>query len=249
MHAVVLIAVVLLITPPLVTAVAERYGLSARQALESGLLLAQTSEFSLVVALQGLVLGQLAPGTFTVIALVTAATMVLTPFYATDVVTWRLLRYHPVRRSPQELEPPKDHVLLLGCGENGMPLLETLYAAGANVLVVDDDPAVISQLREGDIPCIRGDGSDFDVLRRAGARDARLIISTIRRPLDNEPVLRYVPGVRVLVRVFEAGDAVRIRALGGTPILYSEAAAEDFLKWYASADQVGIERERRIRAR
>jgi monovalent cation:H+ antiporter-2, CPA2 family len=249
LHAIVLIAVVVLITPPLVTAIAERYGLSARQALESGLLLAQTSEFSLVVALQGLVLGQLASGTFTVIALVTATTMVLTPFVATDGVTWRLLRYHPVRRSPQEIVPPRGHVLLLGCGENGMPLLETLYAAGADVLVVDDDPAIIRQLREGEIPCIRGDGSDFDVLRRAGARDARLIISTIRRPLDNEPVLRYVEGVRVLVRVFEESDADRIRGLGGTPILYSEAAAEDFMRWFDAAEEVGIEHERRTRPR
>jgi Kef-type K+ transport system membrane component KefB len=248
-HVLTLTAIVLLITPPLVTAVAERYGLSARQSLESGLLLAQTSEFSLVVALQGLVLGQLGQGTFTVIALLTAITMMLTPLSSTDRVTLWLLRFHPLRRAPGERTAPRDHVLLLGCGENGMPLLETLYAAGTEVFVVDDDPAIIRQLREGEIPCVRGDGSDPDVLRRAGARDARLIISTIRRPLDNEQVLQHAQGVPVLVRVFEDGDADRIRALGGTPIVYSAAAAEDFLAWYTSAASVGVDRERRMRSR
>jgi Kef-type K+ transport system membrane component KefB len=248
-HALLFIALVLIVTPPLVTAVAERFGLSARSALESGLLLSQTSEFSIVVALQGLVLGQLTQGTFTVIALVTAITMVLTPFFATDRVTWWLLRFHPTSGAPEPASPPRDHVLLLGCGENGMPLLETLTAAGIDVVAVDDDPAVIAQLQQGDIHAIRGDGSDYSVLRRAGARDARLIISTIRRPLDNETVLDYAVGVKVIVRVFEAEEAERLRALGATPVLYSEAAAENFLRWYREAHRVGLERERRVRTR
>ncbi|MDQ3555891.1 MAG: cation:proton antiporter [Gemmatimonadota bacterium] len=249
LRALVLAAVVILVTPPLVTIVAERFGVSARPALESGLLLAQASEFSLVVGLQGLVLGQIDSEVFTVIALITALTMTLTPFVATDRVTWRLLRFHPSRRQVSIKAPPRDHVLLLGCGENGMPLLETLTLAGHEVVVVDDDPAVIARLREGDVRCIRGDGSDLQVLRQAGAEHARVVISTVRRPLDNELLLRHARGVPVIARVFDPLEAERIRALGGTPILYSEAAAEDFLTWLDQAAEVGIEQERRARPR
>ncbi len=248
-HSLVFIALLLLLTPPLVTVVAERTGLSARPAIESGLLLAQASEFSLIVGLQGLATGQIAPGVFTVIALVTVLTMILTPFVATDRVTWRLMALHPLRQQATVERPPEDHILLLGCGDNGMPLLETLVSAGHEVLVVDDDPAVIQRLREGDIPCIRGDGADFEVLEAAKARSARIIISTMRRPGDNAPMLEYVRDVPVLVRVFDPDDAERIRALGGTPVLYSRAAAEDFLKWLAQAEQVGLARERRQRPR
>jgi len=35
----------------------------------------------------------------------------------------------------------------------------------------------------------------------------------------------------VVIRVFEEEDAAWIRALGGTPVLYSEAAAEGLLLW------------------
>jgi Kef-type K+ transport system membrane component KefB len=250
-HALLFGLVVVVVTPPLVTAIAERYGLSARSALESGLLLAQCSEFSLVVALQGLVAGHIGPGVFTVIALVTGVTMVLTPFYATDGVTWSLLRFHPVRRAAtRSPTAPEGHVLLLGCGENGMPLLETLHSAGVHVVVVDDDPAVIAQLREADIHAVRGDGSDWSVLHSAGAQRARLIVSTIRRPLDNEAVLRYARGVPTLVRVFEDIEAARIEELGGQAIIYSEAAADDFLRWYEQAMAGGgIEQERRTRPR
>jgi monovalent cation:H+ antiporter-2, CPA2 family len=175
--------------------------------------------------------------------------MILTPILATDRMTWRLMRYHPLRKEPSQEEPMREHILLLGCGDNGMPLLETLITSGNDVLVVDDDPTVIERLREGDVRAIRGDGSDFDILRSASARDARLIISTMRRPKDNFGMLKYVEGVPVLVRVFDPIEAEEIRSRGGTPIIYSEAAAQDFLQWLDQAEEVGIERERRIRPR
>ncbi len=232
LQALLLALLVIVLTPPVVVAVAERGGLSARSAIEAGLLLSQTSEFSLVVGLQALVLGHIGSNVFTIIALVTVITMILTPFIATDPVTRLLMRIHPLRREDRVHVPPAGHVLLLGCGDNGMPLLETLLAAGHEVLVVDDDPAVIRRLREGDVPCIRGDGSDPEVLAGAGADRARIIVSTLRRPADNLPVLDRVGRVPVIARVFDPIMADRIRERGGTPVVYAEAAARDFLRWF-----------------
>jgi Kef-type K+ transport system membrane component KefB len=229
--------VVLLITPLLVTAVAERAGFSARPGIEAGLLLSQTSELSLVVGLQGLVFGQIDHGVFTIIVVVTVATMALTPFMASDRVVWRLMHYHPLRGERQRFEPPEGHVLLLGTGETGMPLLETIVATGHTVLVVDDDPATIWRLRDADIPCVRGDASDADVLLRAGIERAALILSTVRRPEDNRTVLRLAGSTPTLVRVFEPADAEWIREMGGTPVLYSAAAAEEFLRWFEKTRQ------------
>jgi Kef-type K+ transport system membrane component KefB len=240
-----LTALVILFTPLLVTAIAERSGLSSRPAIESGLLLAQTSEFSLVVALQGLVLGHVDGAVFRIVAFVTVVTMVLTPFISTDRVTWRLMRLYPKRRRNELNIDASGHILLLGCGENGMPLLETLIASGRQVVVVDDDPVIIDRLREGEVDCIRGDGTDLEVLKAVRAREAKLIISTVRRPSENDAVLSYTSGIPLIARVFEPAEAEMIRARGGTPILYSEAAAVDFLAWLDQADAVGITRERR----
>lgn len=231
-QALVLAAVVIVATPLLVIAVAERAGFSARPAIESGLLLSQTSEISLVVGLQGLMLGQINQDAFTVLALVTVSTIVLTPFLASDPIVRRLLALHPVYGSSVPVEAHEDHVLLLGCGAGGMPLLETLLATGHDVVVIDDDPEIIEELRRGDVACIRGDASDPEVLRSAGAARAKVISSTIRRPRDNEQLLRSVQGVPVMVRVFEDDDAQWVEKLGGTPILYSEEAAKDFSSWF-----------------
>jgi Kef-type K+ transport system membrane component KefB len=232
LQAAALVLLVVIVTPILVTAVAERAGFSARPGVEAGLLLSQTSELSLVVGLQGLVFGQISTGVFTVIVLVTVTTMMLTPFITGDRVVWWLLRIHPMRGNSRAVAPPRGHVLLLGTGETGMPLLETLVTAGQDVFVVDDDPALIRRIREADIPCLRGDASDADVLRRAGADHAAVVLSTIRRPEDNRTLLEVARGRPILVRVFEPSDAEWIREMGGRPILYSEAAAEEFLDWY-----------------
>ena len=231
MHAAAFTGLLLLVTPPLVTAIAERAGFPARSALESGLLLAQTSELSLVLALQGLVAGQLDRSVFTTLALVTVVTMVLTPMLTSEPVVQRLMRLQPIRRI-QRAAPPSQHVLLVGCGSGGMPLLETLFAAGFEVVAIDDDPEVIDRLQRGDVQCIRGDAADVETLIAAGATQARVISSTIRRPRDNQRLLELVHGPHVLVRVFDDADAAWVHALGGTPIVYSEAAADEFIEWF-----------------
>lgn len=225
---------VLLITPPLVTFLAERLGLNARQAVESGLYLAQTSEFALVLGIAGSQrLGPITEDAFSVLALVTVLTMTLTPFVATDRFTSFVLRFHPQRRRrAKQAGSHRNHVVMLGHGEGGRWILKPLLRAGYEVLVVDDDPRVIEKLQETDVSCLRGDGSDETLLERAGATQARLIIASMRRISDAVRVLEHVQGVPVVVRVFEDSEAEIIRRLGGIPVLSSEAAAESFFDWF-----------------
>ncbi len=225
--------VVIVVTPPVVTIVAEWTGLSARASIESGLLLAQTSEFSMVLALVGLQTGHLDKETFSVIALITVATMTVTPFIATDSITWKLLGLHPGRRRLEVRADFRDHVLMIGFGSGGMWTLNPLLEAGNTVVVIDDDPSVVEQLARSGVRCVRGDGSDADVLRRAGARNAKIVLANVRRMADAEKILAYAAGeTKVLVRTFEERDGDRVRALGGIPVLNSHAAAETFSEWF-----------------
>lgn len=231
-HALLFAALVVIVTPPLVTLIAERAGLSARSSLESGLLLSQTSEFSLLVGLQGLLLGQISQSLFTIIALTTVLTMILTPILSSERVVWRLIRLHPLRTRGRPKRIPRNHVLLLGGSETVLPLLETLHLSGEKVLVVDEDPGIVSQLRAEDIACMRGDVGDPEVLKAAGATTARIIISTISRPRSVRPVFDLAREAPVLVRVFEKDEEEQVKKWGGTPISFSDAAAEDVLQWF-----------------
>lgn len=227
--------IVIVATPPLVAAVAKKTGFTRRTSIESGLLLAQTSEYSLVLGWAGVQMGHLRPEIFAVISLMAVITMTSTPLLARDQVARRLMSLYPQRRRGAAAAPATsltDHALILGLGSAGMWVLRPLQQAGLPILVIDDDPVVIAELQSKDIPCLRGDGADVNLLARAGANRARLIVASMRRVADAEKVLSHVEGAPVLVRVFEESEAARIRALGGIPVSTSEAAADAFCNWY-----------------
>jgi hypothetical protein len=230
--------VVIFVTPPLVAMVAEWRGLNARAAIETGLLLAQTSEYSLLLGLSGVVLGHVSQDTFSVLALTTVMTMAMTAVLGREEVAKFLLPFHPLRRKSKKIETPKGHVLILGFGSAGMWTVKPLLAQGEEVLVVDDDAAVCRALANKNISFLRGDGAEEEVLKKAGARDAKLVIASMRRVGDSLTVLRYVKGVPVVARVFEESDAKRIEEAGGIAVMNSVAAADTFMEWLENNDRL-----------
>lgn len=230
--------VVLVVTPPLVALVAEWRGLNARAGIESGLLLAQTSEYSILLAISGLVLGHVSVDTFSVLALTTVITMALTPFLGREKVADFLLPFHPLRKKRKVDAAQEGHVLILGFGSAGMWTLKPLLAQGEKVLVVDDDAVVCATLAKKNIPFLRGDGAEQEVLQKAGAKSAKLIIASMRRVGDAVSMLEHVDGVPVLARVFEEEDAEKIRKAGGVPVMNSMAAADTFMNWLENNDRV-----------
>lgn len=233
LQALVLAAVVWVVTPPVVAAVAGWQGLTARPAWESGLLLAQTSELGLLLGLTGSqTLGQVSSEVFSLIGLVAVLTMTITPLVATDRTTSLLLHLLPARRFRPPASPLQDHVVMLGFGAGGLWVVKPLQRAGLPVLVVDDDPSVIQHLTRVGLPCVRGDGADPRLLRQVGVQRARLILAAMRRLNDARQVLELAGGVPVYVRVFEDHEVAQVRRWGGIPVPNAEAALENFLAWY-----------------
>jgi len=224
--------VVLAGTPIIVIILAEWQGQSARNAIESGLLLAQSSELALVLGLVGVGAGQLDHPTFSVMALTCAITMMVTPFLATDQATWALLHRHPGHRRSGGFAGFEDHALLLGFGSAGMWVVKALRKAGLRVLVIDDDAAVITHCERSRIPCLRGDGTDLQLLRRAGIHEARFVIANLPRPIDTMKVVRHAERTPVVARVFEASEEAAVREAGGIPVSSSQAAFQKFLDWF-----------------
>jgi trk system potassium uptake protein TrkA len=69
-------------------------------------------------------------------------------------------------------------ILILGAGQVGGTLAENLANEGFDITLVDSDPVVLEELRNKlDIQTVQGWGSHPDVLRRAGADDADMLIA------------------------------------------------------------------------
>ncbi len=229
-----LCALVLLVTPPLVAWIAERAGMSARGALESGLLLAQTSEFSIIVGVVGVASGVLSLDDLGLLTMVTLLTMLATPFFTHRVIIETLIRWHPSTRMADPL-PKSGHVLMAGCGELGFTMLDLLEQSQHDVVVIEDDPGIVAKLKARGVTVIRGDAASATVLARASATQALAIISVLRRVEDSVSLLNRVGGVPTYVRVFEDADAQRIADAGGFPVAYAAATAERFGHWFCGS--------------
>jgi trk system potassium uptake protein len=69
-------------------------------------------------------------------------------------------------------------IVIVGCGRVGSTLAENLDAAGHDVIIFDIRTAAFDRLPETfKGAAIRGDGTDEEVLRRAGAKDADIFLS------------------------------------------------------------------------
>ena len=225
----ILLTSVLLLTPPLVMLIVRRAGLTTRSAVEGAHLLAQCGEFSLVIMLLGVDRGHVSESVLAAMMMLVVVSMTITPFLSTDAMTWRLMRWIPGPRPAAADQAPREHVLFLGCGTNTRRMITRVLQVGQPVMVVDDDPGVVAELHHQGVPAIRGDGADYHILEAAGARQAKVIVSTMRRRHDYERLLAFAGGRNVLIRVFGPQEGEQIKRLGGTPIIESETAAEEFL--------------------
>jgi CPA2 family monovalent cation:H+ antiporter-2 len=233
-HSLIFIAVLILVTVFLVAIIAEMVGYSSRAAVETGLLLSQTSEFSLLLALTGVASGQITPELFSMIALITVSTMTLTPLISRERIAQRLVKWHPRYRSGESAcERMANHAVLLGYGRAGPRTMLSLKERGIAMVVVDEDAGVIRQLIAQGIPCVQGDGSDVRTLERAHCREAQVVFCSMRRTRDAQLALDYLKDlpVKVLVRVFEPFEEDLVRAAGGQPVQTAYAAAAQFLEW------------------
>lgn len=69
-------------------------------------------------------------------------------------------------------------ILILGAGQVGGTLAENLADEAFDITLVDNNPRVLDELRDKlDIQTVQGSGSHPDVLRRAGADDADMLIA------------------------------------------------------------------------
>jgi len=106
------------------------------------------------------------------------------------------------------------NIVIVGCGRVGAALAETFDRAGHRVVILDRSTRSFEKLPSSfGGEAIRGDGTDEDVLRRAGAEDADLFIALTEG--DNRNVMAAQLAVEALSAkrvVAKINDPVRATA-------------------------------------
>jgi monovalent cation:proton antiporter-2 (CPA2) family protein len=162
----------------IIAGLARAFGTPWRDAVPMGLLLSEGGEFAFVLlsaAVAGLLIRPEAASLFTaVVTLSMLAALLLSTL-------WRRFAPRPAL-SADGLDGPEragpGTAIVLGYGRFGQIVTQLLHARGVDVVLIDTKPAQIERSRSFGWKVYYGDGFRTDVLRAAGAADAKLLIVT-----------------------------------------------------------------------
>jgi len=145
-------------------------------------LLAQGGEFGFVVfqaATQGRVIE---PDTASLLVAVVALSMLLTPLLLLASDRWWAahLRAHRVEPTAHRIETPQSApVIIAGFGRYGQIVGRLLFANGLSATVLEHDADQVEATRRFGLQAYYGDATRLDLLRVAGAAQARVLVVAI----------------------------------------------------------------------
>jgi CPA2 family monovalent cation:H+ antiporter-2 len=204
--------------------------LGRRVALLSGLALAQTGEFSFVLAGAAAAAGLLDADLEQAFVAASVLSLIATPFVVRAGPRLLEGRHVPAGAAAGPPEGLRDHVLVIGYGLAGRNLARVLQAVGIPWLAVDANPASIVEARARDeTRVVYGDATRPALLERLGVRSARSVVVAITDPLATRRVVALVraqnPSAHVVARTRYVRDVDALQALGASVVVAEELEA------------------------
>jgi len=199
-----------------------------RSALLSGLALAQIGEFSFLLAKQGEGYGLITGDVFQTFINTSILTMIATPFImqAAPWVTSKLPAIAPEPVEKGNICSLTGHTIISGYGLNGQNLAKTLRATHIPYVVLEVNADTIRRARAGGEPIIYGDITRKDVLLRAGADCAKVIVFAISDNTATRLAVRLArelnPSIFILIRTRYAADVDELYKLGANQVIPEE---------------------------
>lgn len=227
---------VLLIKPLIAALASLAVGLPLRQAVLSGMALAQVGEFSLVATKAGVSAGLLSQEVFQSVLVVAVLSMLATPLLiqaaprlADQLVNTPLGRWSAQRTQLTAIESgthSAPSVLIVGFGVTGRNLAASCRRCDVPYAVVELNAALVKEARSEGFPVHYGDASQPAILELARARQTRAIVVVIDDPGAARRIVelarRIAPDVFILVRTRYLREVEPLSALGADEVIADE---------------------------
>ena len=178
------------------------------------ILLAQGGEFGFVVFQAAQQAGVIDGAVSSLLVAAVAVSMLISPLALVLADKWLLprLTQQGAPKLAEIDEPQNEQVIIAGFGRYGQIVGRLLLANGIKPTVLDYDSEAVEGIRRFGIKVFYGDATRLDLLRKAGADDARVLVVAID---DVEQSLALVDMAR---EHFPAPDADRPRAQHPAPL-------------------------------
>ena len=144
------------------------------------------------------------------------------------------------------LPTPQGHVVIIGSGRVGFPVVRELHAQQIPYRVIEASGDIADRLAAAGYHVVHGDATTLSALREAGLQDARLVLVAAPDAWQARAVLARAhqlnPGVEVLVRTHSDEERQFLEEMGAARALYAERelavsmSREAFLRFRPEAD-------------
>lgn len=230
---VITLVLVIVFKPLILMVLINFFGYANRTSFLASVSLAQVSEFSLIIAAQGLLLGQISQNIFVIAVLLSIITISMSAYfihydsklYSKLERPLKFLNYLHRDKTRIGFESPanKYNAVIIGCDRIGHTILNNLLKLKKSVFVVDFNPDIVKDLVEQKIPCLYGDINDADILDRINMEKTDLFISTIP---DIESNIYLLKEIKVLnknaitfVTATNVDDALKLYEYGADYVI------------------------------
>ncbi len=225
----ILLLLVLILKPLIIMVILSMLGYDKRNSFVSSVAMAQISEFGLILVLTG---KNISSEMFSLTILLGIITIGLTAY----IMKYELFVYNKIAKILSIFERLstrkrimgyefRDHpeIVLFGASRIGGTFLKTYHHLRKKILVIDFNPEVIENLQEDQTPCLYGDISNLEILKRINFKFTKVVISTISREQDNTFLMSYIkninPRITIILTAKTIEEALELYSAGADYVL------------------------------
>ena len=209
------------------------FGYRKRPSFLTAISLAQISEFSLIIVTQGLLLGHIGQGVFSLAVIIAIVTMTITSYTISfDNKLYLFFSkyigiFDRIGRKSSQLEyvPKRKDIDVILCGFNriGYSIYRVIKKLRKRLLVIDYNPEIVRDLIKKKIPCIYGDIGDLEVVNMLNLKEIKMLISTVPDKYDNLMLIRKAKGEKkntiIFVTASQVDDALELYDAGADYVI------------------------------
>lgn len=171
--------------------------------------LAQAGEFAFVLISFGLKMSVLNAQLADLILLTVALSMAITPVLL--IINDRVVSKYVTKKTnkPEDdiIDEKDNDVIIAGFGRFGLVVGRLLLANGIKVTILDSNPSNVEVLRKSGMKVYYGDVSRYDLLKSAGAENAKLILLSMQEKEQVMEIAKMVknkfPHLKVAARAYD----------------------------------------------
>ena len=236
-----LVVLTAVIKPAVTAAILIHRGYEARTATLTGFSTDQISEFSLIIAIEALLVGLLTQSVFDAIVLAAAVTMITSTitqqyneqFYrllaTRGIVSGRHDKIDELSEVPEEIS---DHVIILGYGQKGRRMVETCETLDQPYVVIENNPALRDAVVRNCAAYVLGDAMELYTWQKANATDARVIMSVVSSEIVSRRLLAADYDAKLILRARDEPTALSLLEAGATYVAVPDLLASEQLVQY-----------------